>query len=78
MVAGLWLLAGYFIQELIPVYNAPAMLTYLSVISLQLYFILIPKKPKFPNIRGGGVDEGGFMAEETSLALDTYTNREVK
>ena len=75
LVAGLWLLAGYFIQELVPIYNAPAMLTYLSVISLQFYFLLIPKKLKFPNRRGA--NEEGFIGDEGDLALDTYTNREV-
>lgn len=75
LVAGLWLLAGYFIQELVPIYNAPAMLTYLSVASLQFYFVLIPKKPKFPSRRGG--EEVGNLGEENDLSLDTYTNREV-
>lgn len=76
LVAGLWLLAGHFVQELVPVYNAPAMLTYLSVISLQFYFLLIPKKRKFPARRGE--DETGIIGDESDLALDTYTNREVK
>ena len=76
LVAGLWLLAGYFVQELIPVYNAPAMLTYLSVFSLQFYFILIPKRQKFPNRRGGD-GAGSVVGGESDLALDTYTNREV-
>lgn len=79
LVAGLWLLAGYFIQELVPVYNAPALLTYLSVASLQFYFILIPKKTKLPTRRGaeeGGIS--GVIGHESDLSLDTYTNREVK
>lgn len=73
LVAGLWLFAGYFIQALSSEYDSPAMLTYLSVISLQFYFFFIPKRPSFPKRR---VD-GTIMVDETDLSFDTYTNREV-
>lgn len=77
VVAGLWLSAGYFIRELVPIYNAPAMLTYLSVVSLQFYFFLIPMKPKLPSRRPDDGSSIGGLGHESDLALDTYTNREV-
>lgn len=68
LVAGLWLLAGYFIQALAPVYNSTSMLAYLSVTSLQIYFFFIPKRPNYPS---------SLARNESDLGLDTYTNREV-
>ena len=73
LVAGLWMFAGYFIQALTPEYDSTAMLTYLSVISLQFYFFFIPKRPNFPKRRA----DGTIMVDETDLGIDTYTNREV-
>lgn len=68
LVAGLWLLAGYFIQALTPVYNSTSMLAYLSVTSLQIYFFFIPKRLNYPS---------SVTRNESDLGLDTYTNREV-
>lgn len=73
IVAGSWLVAGYLVQDLSPVYDYPAMLTYFSVISLQIYFFLIPKQPLFPKRR----EDGSSFVDETDLGFDTYTNREV-
>lgn len=73
LVAGLWMATGHLIQTLTPVYDSTGMLTYLSVISLQIYFFFIPKKPKFPNRRA----DGTLIVDETDLGFDTYTNREV-
>lgn len=74
IVAGLWLAAGHLIQTLTPIYDSPSMLTYLSVISLQIYFFFIPKKSKFPNRRA----DGSLVVDETDLGFDTFTNREVR
>jgi hypothetical protein len=74
LVAGLWMFAGYFVQVLSTEYDSPAMLTYLSIISLQVYFFFIPKRPLFPNRRANGT----IIVDETDLGFDTYTNREVK
>lgn len=74
LVAGLWMFAGYFIQALTSEYDSPAMLTYLSVISLQIYFFFIPKRPSWPERRA----DGTVMVDETDLGFDTYTNREVR
>ena len=73
-VAGFWMLAGYYIQALTPEYDSPAMLTYLSVISLQIYFFFIPQRSSFPKRRA----DGTVMVEEADLGFDTYTNREVR
>ena len=73
LVAGLWLFAGYFIQALVSEYDSPTMLAYFSVISLQVYFFFIPKRPNFPARRA----DGTIMVDETDLGFDTYTNREV-
>lgn len=74
LVAGLWIFAGYFIQALKTEYDSPAMLTYLSVISLQVYFFIIPKKPFFPKRRANGT----FIVNEADLGFDTFSNREVR
>ena len=68
IVAGLWLSAGHLIQFLTPVYNSPSMLTYFSVISLQFYFFLIPKRRA----------DRSLSMSESDLGFDTYTNREVR
>lgn len=73
LVSGLWLAAGYFIQTLTPLYDSPSMLTYISVISLQFYFFLIPKRSNYPKTR---VD-GTLSINESDLGFDTFTNREV-
>lgn len=73
IVSGFWLVAGYLIQDLTPIYDYPAMLTYLSVISLQIYFFFIPKRPLFPKRR----EDGLSIIDETDLGFDTFTNREV-
>lgn len=73
LVAGLWLTAGYFIQALTPVYDSPSMLAYLSVISLQVYFFFIPKRPNYLKTRA----DGTILMNESDLGFDTYTNREV-
>lgn len=71
--AGFWLVAGYLVQDLSPVYDYPAMLTYISITSLQIYFFLIPHRPLYPKRR----EDGSSVVVETDLGFDTYTNREV-
>lgn len=73
IAAGFWLVAGYLVQDLSPVYDYPAMLTYISITSLQIYFFLIPHRPLYPKRR----EDGSSIVEETDLGFDTYTNKEV-
>lgn len=69
-VAGCWLIAGYFVQNLQPIYPNPTAIAYICIISLQIYFIFVSVPPAFPSHDdeiGGGED---------LLISDVYTNRE--
>lgn len=74
LVSGLWLVAGYFVQTVTVIYDSPSFLAYLSIISLQIYFLFIPRRPQFPKRR----PDGSLIVNESDLTYDTYSNREVK
>ncbi len=68
--AGSWLIAGYFIQSLQPVYPCPTVLAYLSIIALQVYFVTVSVPPAFPDL-----DDTEAGREDLNVS-DVYTNRE--
>lgn len=74
LASGSVIIAGYLIQNLMTFYRSPGVLAYLSVSSLQCFFLLIRRSSSYPKRRA----DGRPVITESDFGCDTYTNREVK